>query len=190
MNSCDKSSLTLLIAGLLDEKEAQAARAHLETCPACREHYVEMERLCERLKEPVAKVPSLTPPPDFHARLKQSLQGAKETKGGADFLLILRSWFTGPRLALAGGVCLVAIVVTLRDYPDRTSSSGTVAVHPPALPAPARQPELAQTSTALAYQLAMNESFEALEALLEQNARQGTPSATTLALANRSPGRD
>ena len=191
MKTCDRQSLTLLAAGLLDDIEAQATRAHLDSCPACRAQFAGMQRLCDRLAEPAVKAATLPPPAHFHERLRQRLRDAEKAGSGPSMLALVRAWFARPWLVLAAGACLVALLLASRFLPRRADIPGNALSRRPPIssPAPVEQPELAKTSTALAYQLALSESFEALEALLEQNGRHGTPSATTLLAANRGEGR-
>ena len=110
-----REDLTALIDGALPAARAAEVRAHLDSCPACRE---EEARLHQALSALAALPPPPELPPFFATRLEARL---REERARPRTPLALRWILEIPRprlMAIGGGVAAVAIAVAVpaRSY--------------------------------------------------------------------------
>jgi anti-sigma factor RsiW len=189
MKSCSHQSLTLLVAGVLEDSEAEAIRAHLAICPDCRAEHARLEGLCHQLTEPTRKIPALRTPSHFHERLMGRIRSEDQGTERSDFATVVRAWLTRPGVVGATCACIFVLFLAWRFGPRNSPApSVTADVTPPRSVVANESLELAEASTGWAYQQAFIESFEALEQLLEKNAQHDTSSGMTLFGANASEG--
>ncbi len=187
MRPCSQhmKAVALLAAGVLGPAESQRVREHVRDCGACREYWEELVRICDDHRELSNTVPSVSPRPGFHTRLRERIH--VEPHGSFHGV---RAWFRrwrdasiGPvtaehlsawaltawpwKLAAVGAVVAIFVVGELQFRP-RVDSTSPMALYTNA--APRTTPSLDSSASYSAYRLAASKSTEALDKLLARNA--------------------
>lgn len=138
MKCLEREKVFEYVGHMLGPQEAEAVRAHIEECEACRALAADYERLGNVLDE--WKAPQLSP--WFDARLRARLAADKE--GGLWGVWGFLEWRRWLLPALVVSLIVLAIVVVLRSprEPQPVARQDRPGVVQPPLPAPEkRQPD-------------------------------------------------
>lgn len=124
MSHLTEDDLTLLYYGELSEREARAARTHLDACAVCRKEHASLLRLLALVDTSEVPEPDATFEADVWRRLTPALRAVRE-KQPPNLWEQLRVWLVPPRgLALGGAVValvIVAFVIGRYWQPDRAT---------------------------------------------------------------------
>jgi len=77
--------------GELNPQEQERVSGHLESCPACRERYAEMEKIWQAL----GGFKEILPEPEFYGQLVKKINESSETRFSAGFQWLLQ-FFSSP----------------------------------------------------------------------------------------------
>ena len=111
-NNCPKrEDIFALSQGMLADRQAKQAKAHLEECLGCRKAYEGYVRLDSVLD---GWTPAVEPSPWFDARLRAALASAKPASASSGFGLWGFSWPRWLALSALTALLLAAAVVTRR----------------------------------------------------------------------------
>jgi hypothetical protein len=178
-----RQSITWMALGALDKENARQLRAHLETCPACRQYCQQVAAVCQDHQAAADLLPQAHADESFHRQLRRRIEADAERPV---FARMLEAAFrlAGSRMlpvtaGMTAAVALLMAVVWLRPSPSG-SLPPTLTITAPSLPAsplsdPASSPTLAH------YRLVANASLDSLDELLTRQAVGGSspgPGAT------------
>jgi hypothetical protein len=169
MSVCAKNrkGLALLALGAVEEREAEALRAHAASCAGCRGYLREMERVAESGR--AAEAPeTMEASPFLHRRLRHRLLEERPHSGFGWRLL-------GPALALL--VFLFLFLPRNRPAPSP---------NPPAPPPSPVETVNTFDPSILNYQMAADQSLEKLDAVLSQQGNRALPAAPVYHADSRS----
>lgn len=191
MNRCSKhrKDLALFAAGVLEGAERSALLSHVASCAACRSHLQALSEISRQHSNLVDSMPPAELSEDWHRRFRQRIQVLEsEPPNGSTSrippaLRIFRWPLAIPSAAFAV-VAVVALLLLTRPSPDPGSGRLTSQTNPSL---PAKNTSSNFTPTLLAFQRALRDSPESLDALLDQQAEgPGQPSLRITAVSRDS----
>lgn len=125
-NTCPKQEdIFALSQGMLGDREAKDAKAHLEDCADCRnvfERYLRLDSVLD------AWAPAVEPSPWFEARLRAALASTKAASASARFGMWGLSWSRWLALSAVTALLLAAAVLArhdLRSHPRKSTPVAT-----------------------------------------------------------------
>ena len=172
---CDREAVALLATGAVSENEAAPIRRHLATCATCRTVYAEFQAVAaahagaaRNLADPAPEAVTRV-----ERRIATAIRARPARRNGRDETL---GWWRRVAAALAlAAVIAVGFILAGRRGSRRPASRATV-VLPSVPPPPARREPAGIDSRWAAYRLALNDSPEALDRrLTEEAARRSEP---------------
>jgi anti-sigma factor RsiW len=165
MKPCSKNRklLAWLAIGALDEAEAHRLGAHLEICQGCRSYLREISAVAENIG--AATSPSeLLATASFHRRFTSALSDG--TKPSFRLPIALIRWgLMLPAICAVAAVLVMLLIFKRQPNTPHFAPSNNLA----AMALPRTQPRIEPTISQ--YRMALNQSFEKLDALLAMPAR-------------------
>jgi predicted anti-sigma-YlaC factor YlaD len=153
-----RKALALLAIDALEAREAVSLRTHVETCAGCREYLLQIGQVTARLE---AAVPAaLAPSPLLRRRTRQALHRERPPPSVV--------W----RLILPAAAMVFVLVILPRSTRQADQVAG-----PAAAPRRVARAEGQVSPTLLNYQMAANQSFDKLDGVLAEQARNTVPAA-------------
>ncbi|RPH34721.1 hypothetical protein EHM92_07545 [bacterium] len=185
MNACSarKKDLALLAAQALESAAAEPLRRHLAECAPCRRYWQEMSLLCREHASVLEEIPQLPASMAFHEKLLRRIrtQGrAAWRRPGPSWFDFFRGWRPAP--AWAGAGLAVLCLILFYSLP-KTHHSNPVARGPE--PKSQSVVQANPPESLISYRLAVNDSFESLDALLARNSAAPAPSQMRISAAMR-----
>src|SRR4051812_35426470 len=114
MNPCTKNkrSIAWMAAGVLEVKDAETLRQHVEGCAACRRYWQSMCELSERLAS-ASDLPNAEPTEHFHRTVVQRITTQKQRARFFDWISIVQRLCRERPLATfsAGAVVMLALLL-------------------------------------------------------------------------------
>ena len=183
----NKQPLSLLAVDELAPRPAAELRAHMTTCPGCRDYFDEISKVAGGLTAAKAALPEIETSELFHRRLTQRIKAEEQPGAWAAWLPLARSrglnWqFAAPLIVV--GVVAALLLITRQNHP---SAPTAIASNSNPAPMPA-----AVSPTFGNYRMLADRSFEALDQELSREAAAAPASAPvyTVASITRTMGLD
>jgi hypothetical protein len=172
--SSNRKRLAWLVLGISDAEQARRLRAHLDTCPGCRSYLDELSAVKTNLAA-VEIAPALEASSSFRRRWTGAIQSVRRGTVWEAAVGLRQRHGLGWRVALPALGATVLVVLTLPLFTRRpekppTAQPATQAAVPGALSGDL-------PPTVANYQMAANQSFEALDELLTRQGNRNLPRA-------------
>lgn len=191
--SCQHPHLTqaiaLLAAGVSDPESRPALEAHLTQCPACQARYNQLLQVALEHAEEARSTPLPTPSRPFrqtlHTRILATNQananGSATTPARSPAVQQQPSWIPWWFATAAVGLCLLLLAVFWpSSTPPRNPRSALTAQTQPSV----HRLAVRSSESLIVYRLALNESLERFDAVLNDAAQLLPPTQPTIAMSS------
>jgi len=182
MKSCSKNRqlITWLALDELDASQARELRAHFENCEECREYWIEISNVAEKLTA-VETAPEVQPSRSFHQELMGRLRAGEAESIWETLASQLRGGLLNWRLVVPV-LALVAVLGAVLPFHERPTGIAPSLKSQARVVSPVR-PKGDLPPTIANYQTVANQSLEKLDELLTQQASRN-PAPTRIYTAS------
>jgi anti-sigma factor RsiW len=170
-----RKRIAWLAVGVLDNREERKVRAHLPTCPGCRNYLEEMSRVSDKLS--ACRIdPHICASETFHQKLAHRLKAVETASRWAVVVAQLQAALPKWKMALPviGAAAAVVTALLLVVRPPAGSSPRSSPIKSAAAMPPAKR-DLPPTISN--YQMIANHSLEKLDEVLTTEGNRNPPPA-------------